>query len=1156
MKSKTDPTGQWLKTFGYINIETTRQNFQKCRSQLNNTTWRDGKITIQLAKQSTSEKYATERQQEQSGDNHKEGKDQKVCIPEILKGAVPGTVLPDNENWVVTRYQRVVPVMKVRSRDKKKVTRYDPSRHSHQLKRLDTSKNELLNDPESDEGVACLTWDLGEDSTKEANDNYKQRIGDFKRISSADTKVKSGRGAEDIIQKRAEKENSVDDMEVVPVDNEENEQSFFKVSTKESVKNGVDLSRFDSDSESDTLNDSGTASYGVRKASTVKLKNLSSGSVDTKKLNIANSKSLYPISTKVKPNKNQNVPSDTLLAKTNLSSHESSDAESISTKDQHSKTPKTLSHTKDVTSDSSSLSSSDDAEDEHVKRKTFPGTAAILAKSVEPDSISGYSKTNLECANVNSEPRTLPIKVTCQEKMETSTSLASVQSANDTSQSPSSNLAWDLEQLLASSTNRKSDTPLNVTPSSLAILLESAASILRSAATQTPSKANEIRHSQNAPPKLNLSVSEDGSDSSSVNLNCESFAKSRRILAAEQERPRSVKRAAKSSQSNNALLQSVRMPSICKSSTGSDDDEEKVSQSNSMELSNGNGTAQDVAGETSGGKHNTTLKEPSHLSSDNSYCSDSSEEERSVKTRKLSKPEVISNAKFSIQNESVSSSEEDCVRDEMRTNKSKLDLTLVSASQVSENLAKPAKKKLKTKKPASTPKAMCNAEKRNLSNQKRLEALSSKKNEFRSQQEIVQKALRNMDTSTHRNRIVFDSEDEEEPTAKKPKFIVSKSATGNNKILFDESSEDEEENEEKYNKMFSVKPQFEGEKGAKLLELQKSFNDDSRFKLTEKFLDEDSDASSEAEKHKEPHSQPMEEEGGLEEKCKNLEILQSIVGSKSVRLDHPTSSRSKAKKLADTPATVFRDLSSMQFDPTSASHSTLLKKVDPSDAPKKAKKKAKKKEGTDPVVGNEPAPEITKERFFEVDIDFTKNKGEYEDGSKGMTFDFLGDENTADSEAERTSNSLGKKYSCVEEDSKEFETSKDDAVSAKYNNPFAKRDDSDDERKAVELESKCTGEEKPFQANVPAANSTVVDWFFFKPNDPRLKDGAKRFSNTLDDELLRQKWKEIRPKLVENYLTKSKRAVKKQRSSRTSVIKKRFRAKDKTSGRQATNTKA
>ena len=32
----------------------------------------------------------------------------------------------------------------------------------------------------------------------------------------------------------------------------------------------------------------------------------------------------------------------------------------------------------------------------------------------------------------------------------------------------------------------------------------------------------------------------------------------------------------------------------------------------------------------------------------------------------------------------------------------------------------------------------------NLSNQKRLEALSSKKNEFRSQQEIVQKALRNM----------------------------------------------------------------------------------------------------------------------------------------------------------------------------------------------------------------------------------------------------------------------------------------------------------------------------------------------------------------------------------------------------------------------------
>ena len=41
------------------------------------------------------------------------------------------------QNWVVTKYQRLVPVMNVRSKDKKKVIRYDPSKYCHQIKRLD-----------------------------------------------------------------------------------------------------------------------------------------------------------------------------------------------------------------------------------------------------------------------------------------------------------------------------------------------------------------------------------------------------------------------------------------------------------------------------------------------------------------------------------------------------------------------------------------------------------------------------------------------------------------------------------------------------------------------------------------------------------------------------------------------------------------------------------------------------------------------------------------------------------------------------------------------------------------------------------------------------------------------------------------------------------
>lgn len=32
----------------------------------------------------------------------------------------------------------------------------------------------------------------------------------------------------------------------------------------------------------------------------------------------------------------------------------------------------------------------------------------------------------------------------------------------------------------------------------------------------------------------------------------------------------------------------------------------------------------------------------------------------------------------------------------------------------------------------------------------------------------------------------------------------------------------------------------------------------------------------------------------------------------------------------------------------------------------------RKLEGSEPVAGSEPAPEVTKERFFEVDVDFSK----------------------------------------------------------------------------------------------------------------------------------------------------------------------------------------
>ena len=43
------------------------------------------------------------------------------------------------------------------------------------------------------------------------------------------------------------------------------------------------------------------------------------------------------------------------------------------------------------------------------------------------------------------------------------------------------------------------------------------------------------------------------------------------------------------------------------------------------------------------------------------------------------------------------------------------------------------------------------------------------------------------------------------------------------------------------------------------------------------------------------------------------------------------------------------------------------------------------------MVGSEPAPEVTKERFFEVGIDFNSTKAAKDDDTNAMTFDFLND---------------------------------------------------------------------------------------------------------------------------------------------------------------------
>ena len=78
----------------------------------------------------------------------------------MLPGAVPGTPVPGKKNWVVGKFSRVLPVVYLRGRDSKKVTKFDPSKSVHRIKKL---RCEDVETPCSN-----LTWNLDNSNVAES----------------------------------------------------------------------------------------------------------------------------------------------------------------------------------------------------------------------------------------------------------------------------------------------------------------------------------------------------------------------------------------------------------------------------------------------------------------------------------------------------------------------------------------------------------------------------------------------------------------------------------------------------------------------------------------------------------------------------------------------------------------------------------------------------------------------------------------------------------------------------------------------------------------------------------------------------------------------------------------------------------------------------
>ncbi|CAO2629252.1 Nucleolar protein 8, partial [Lemmus lemmus] len=143
-------------------------------------------------------------------------------------------------------------------------------------------------------------------------------------------------------------------------------------------------------------------------------------------------------------------------------------------------------------------------------------------------------------------------------------------------------------------------------------------------------------------------------------------------------------------------------------------------------------------------------------------------------------------------------------------------------------------------------------------NQKRLAALAVWQKVREMQKKLVHNALANLESVGKASGKLFDSSDNEDSDSKEDST------------------------------RFSIKPQFEGRAGQKLMDLQSHFGSDERFRMDSRFLESDSE-----EEQKELNENQTNEDELAAERKQTLNVVQSVL---NIDLSNPTSKGSVAVK--------------------------------------------------------------------------------------------------------------------------------------------------------------------------------------------------------------------------------------------------------------------
>ncbi|KAG9337056.1 hypothetical protein JZ751_029824 [Albula glossodonta] len=194
--------------------------------------------------------------------------------------------------------------------------------------------------------------------------------------------------------------------------------------------------------------------------------------------------------------------------------------------------------------------------------------------------------------------------------------------------------------------------------------------------------------------------------------------------------------------------------------------------------------------------------------------------------------------------------------------------------------------------------------------------------------------------------------------------------------LFDSSEDDDDDDDEEDGEdgtRFQIKPQFEGKAGQKLMKLQSQFGTDERFRMDSRFLESDDDESNIPE---ETSTHTDVEVQLKEEKKKNLDILQSLLNINV----HGTEANKEATK-----SKTFKDISALHYDPTREDHAAFERNMEKPKKESKAEKRKKREEA-------EKLPEVSKEIYYDVAVDLKEVFGSQKESAALKPQDVAWDE--------------------------------------------------------------------------------------------------------------------------------------------------------------------